>query len=315
MFQLTKIIVPLVLLAVLGRSPGGAAAAEPAKVRAPRGYFALQPGDPAVLQPGSKRLVSDQQLALPHVAGLTIRARWTWLHTAPGKFDFSFLDAQIARCQKLNKPYKILVMTGAASAPRWIGGAWHAEAPVPWSPQLKQYYGELVAELGKKYAEDPLLFGVHITGPTFPSAEMHPAPGIESAADYSDAAMIAAWGASIDAYARAFPRCACILSISVKPPAYRYLEAVVAYGRKQLGERFTLEHNALKANTHPRAPHHVFIEAQAMRGIRVGFEMVSAASNSAARFGSANVMDGINRGKAAGGVYFDVYPPDLKQLR
>ena len=207
-----------------------------------------------------------------------------------------------------------MIMTGANCTPAWIGGAWHRGAPVPWSSELKQHYRALVAELGKKYAADPLLAGVHITGPTFPSAEMHPAPGIESVAGYSDEAMIGAWAASIDAYAAAFPQTACLLSISVQPPARRYLGGVVDYGRSKLGERFTLQHNALKASTLPLAPHHVFIAAQAKQGVRVGFEMVCPAIN-AARFGSRDVMTGIELGKAAGGVFFDVYPPDLKALR
>src|SRR5687768_6999690 len=76
-------------------------AADAETIRAPAGYFALQPGDPAVLQPGSKRLVSDAQLALPQVAGLTIRARWAWLHPSAGKFDLSFLETQTARCERL----------------------------------------------------------------------------------------------------------------------------------------------------------------------------------------------------------------------
>jgi hypothetical protein len=307
----------LAFIAVLGGCFAGVARGDEAApaIRSPRGYFALQPGDPAVLQRGSKRIISDEQLKLPQVAGLTIRARWAWLHPGDGQFDLAFLDTHVERCRKLGKPYKILVMTGAESSPEWIGGAWHRGAPVPWSPELAKHYGALVAELGRKYAGDPLLVGVHITGPTFPSAEMHPAPGIESVAGYSDAAMIAAWSAAIDAYAAAFPETACILSISVKPPAVRYLAQVVEHGKKALGKRFTLEHNALKASTHPNAPHHVFIESQAKLGVRVGFEMVCAAGNAAGRFGSRDVMDGIARGKAAGGVYFDVYPPDLAGLR
>jgi hypothetical protein len=262
-----------------------------------------------------KRLVTDAQLALPHVAGLTIRVRWLWLHPAAGEFDFRFLQQEVERCRKLNKPYKILVMTGVGSVPEWIGGAWHLKAPVPWSPQLAEHYAALVAELGARYADDPLLVGVHITGPTFPSAEMHPAPAIEGVVGYSDKAMIAAWAASIDAYAKAFPETACILSISVQLPTRRYLEEVAAYGVSKLGERFTLQHNALGARTQPLARHHVFIAAQAKRGIRVGFEMLCAAGNNPVRFGSRDVMDGVNIGEAAGAAYFDIYPPDLAALR
>jgi hypothetical protein len=292
-----------------------ALAAEPEPPRAPVGYFALQPGDPAILRAGSTRQVADRLLELPKVAGLTIRARWLWIHPAEGKFDFTFVDEQIERCRRINKPYKLLVMTGNGSAPTWIGGAWHRGAPVPWSPELKQTYGELVAELGKRYAHDPLLVGVHITGPTYPSAEMHPAPGIDAVQGFSNQSMAEAWKASIDAYAAAFPQTACLLSISVRRPANFYLGEVVSYGREKLGERFTAQHNALKAGTQPAAPHHRIIEQLHRSGVRVGFEMVCAAANNANRFGSASVMDGIKIGEAAGGTYFDVYPPDLSHLK
>lgn len=298
----------------VGLSSQATAFGEEAKLRAPAGIFALQPGDPVVLKPGNRRLVTDAQLALPPVAGLTIRARWSWVHPREKQFDFSFLDAQIARCRQARKVYKILIMTGKDAAPEWLGGPWHAGAPVPWSRELSDAYADLVAALGERYADDPRLVGVHVTGPTYPSAEMHPAPGIEEVKGYNDEAMIGAWRRSIDAYAAAFPEVACILSISVRPPARRFLEPVAAYGRQKLGPRLTLQHNALKASTDPRASHHAFIVQQAKHGVRTGFEMVCAAANNSLRFGSREVRDGIALGKSAGGVYFDVYPPDLASL-
>src|SRR5687767_5417706 len=132
----------LIALVFMAGVHGVAIAAESAKVRAPLGYFALQAAIPLVLQ--GKRPVSDSPLALPQVAGLTIRARWAWLHPSAGKFDFSFLESQVARCRKLGKPFKIRVLTGVACAPKWIGGPWHLGAPVPWSPQLAEHYGALV---------------------------------------------------------------------------------------------------------------------------------------------------------------------------
>lgn len=288
--------------------------ADPREIRAPVGYFALQPGDPAVQRPNSNRQITAAQLELPAVAGLTIRARWAWLHSAAGEYDFTFLDGQVERCRKLGKPYKLLVMTGTNSSPEWIGGEWYRGAPVPWSPELKKFYGELVAELGQRYAADPLLVGVHITGPTFPSAEMHPAPGIETLAGYSDQKMLDAWVAAVDVYAAAFPGNASILSISVRRPANRYLAKTIEYGRKKLGNRFTLQHNALKAGTQLLAPHHRVIAEQHRQGVRVGFEMVCGAADNPARFGSDDVMEGIDVGKKAGGTYFDVYPADLSHL-
>ncbi|HYO24649.1 MAG TPA: hypothetical protein VEQ85_06835, partial [Lacipirellulaceae bacterium] len=186
----------------------GAAVATPTPIRRPAGYFALQPGDPAVLQPGNTRIVADRLLQLPQVAGLTIRARWSWIHPSEGKVELGFLEGQADRCRRLAKSYKLLVMTGAECSPSWLGGAWHARAPVPWSAELRAHYGTLVEQLGRRFSDDPLCVGVHMTGPTHPSAEMHPAPGIETVPGYSSDAMIEAWKSSIDAYAAAFPHTA-----------------------------------------------------------------------------------------------------------
>ena len=205
-------------------------------------------------------------------------------------------------------------MTGAGCAPAWIGGAWHAGAPVPWSPELRDEYGALVAALGEKFGGDELCVAVHVTGPTFPSAEMHPAPGIESAPGYSLEAIAAAWKGSIDAYAAAFPATTACLSISVRGIARQYVGPVIAYGREKLAARLAVEHNALKAATMPEAPHQRLVADLARQGVTTGYEMVCAAAANPGRFGSGNVMDGIALGKAAGGVYFDVYPPDLAAL-
>lgn len=283
--------------------------------RRPEGYFALQPGDPAVLKPGSRRIIPDRLLELPHVAGLTIRARWSWLQPERTRTDLSYFEAQTARCRGLSKAYKLLVMTGAGSSPEWLGGTWHAGAPVPWSPQLGEHYAILVQLLGEKFSRDPLCLGVHITGPTFPSAEMHPAPGIESQPGFSVDAIVAAWKASIDAYAVGFPATTACLSISVQGLARQYVVPVVAYGRETLTSRFAVQHNALKASTQRDAPHHRFVADLARQKVTTGFEMVCAAATNAGRFGSSNVMDGIAVGKAAGGVYWDVYPPDLNALQ
>jgi hypothetical protein len=287
---------------------------EPLIERRPQGYFALQPGHPAVLEPGSSRVVPDRLIELPHVAGLTIRARWAWIHPTATSTDYTFLEAQAARCRRLGKGFKILVMTGVDSSPRWLPGGWHASAPVPWGQEVREQYAILVRELGELFAEDPACVGTHITGPTYPSAEMHPAPSLESVKGYSVDAMAGAWKASIDAYAAAFPHTAACLSISVRGAARRYVNEVISYGRAALGDRFAVQHNALKASTLVQAPHQQLVAAAARDGVRTGYEMVCAAATNPRRFGSNDVKVGIAIGRAAGGTYWDVYPPDLKFL-
>jgi hypothetical protein len=143
---------------------------------------------------------------------------------------------------------------------------------------------------------------------------MHPAPDLESVTGYSANAIAEAWKASIDAYALAFPHTAACLSISVRGAARSYVNDVVAYGRAVLRDRFAVQHNALKASTLVQAPHHQLVAAVARDGVLTGYEMVCAAVTDPRRFGSKDVKVGIAIGRAAGGAYWDVYPPDLKFL-
>jgi hypothetical protein len=275
----------------------------------PAGVFALLSGN-------RQSNVSETTLRLPQVAGLTIRDRWGWMQPSRFAFDWSWTDRYVQLCRKVGKPYKLLVMTGRdGMSPKWIGGAWHEGAPVPWSPELASHYSAFVRSLAARYGADPLCVGVHITGPTHPSAEMHPAPRLANVRGYSDEKMAQGWAQLIDIYAAAFPGVTCCLSISVQSPADRYVLAVCDYGRLRLGSRFAVQHNALKASTSPTAPHHKLVASLAKQGVYTGFEMACSAVNEPKRFGSRNVNDGLVIGRAAGGKWFDVYPPDLKGVR
>lgn len=270
--------------------------------------FALKPGP-------TNRDVSDTDLKRPTVAGLTIRVPWSTLHPRRGVFNFSEIDQNLAQSQRCGyKRVKLIVQTGRDGvSPKWFGGQTHRGAPVPWSPEMLEAYGDLMRELGSRYKYR--FYVVHVTAPTWPSAEMHPAPGIESVRGYSDQKMIAAWETAARHVNAAFPTTSAALSISVQRPASRYVDATINKLRLIFGNRLVLQHNALKANTSVIAPHHALLRKYSQLGVRVGFEMACSAYHESDRFGSRDVNDGIAIGKAAGAEFIDTYPPDLKGVK
>ena len=270
--------------------------------------FALKPG-------ATNRDISDADLKRPTVAGLTIRVPWSTINPGRVVYNFSEIDQNLAQAQRCgNKRVKLIVQTGRDGlSPKWFGGQTHQGAPVPWSPEMLAAYGDLMRELGGRYRYR--FYVVHVTGPTHPSAEMHPAPGIESVTGYSDAKMIAAWATAAGHVNAAFPTTSAALSISVQSPASRYVDATINRLRLIFGNRLILEHNALKANTVVTAPHHALLRKYSQLGVRCAFEMACSATNESSRFGSKDVNDGIKVGKAAGAEFIDTYPPDLKGVK
>lgn len=284
-------------------------------MRFPEGYFLLEQGGT------NQAPLADSKLLAPLVVGQTIRVPWAKVQPSAGKFDWSEVDSRLAQCKRLNRKAKLLIQTGRdGMSPDWIGGQWIVadgkRIPAPWSPQLRDAISDLTKEAGKCYNANPLIVGVHATGPTWPSAEMHPAPNLSGKKGYSHKAMETAWLNAIGLWAAAFPDVAVLLSISVKEVAAKYCYAVVSAAFRQHGSQFTVQHNALAAKTSPTADHHEFVRDCHRAGMRVWFEMLCTVKDFN-RFGSRNVMDGINKGKLIGASGFDVYPQpeDIKGLR
>lgn len=267
------------------------------------------------LKPGDGRDISDVDLKRPTVAGLTIRVPWSVLNPRPGIYNFSEIDQNLAQAQRCgNKPVKLIVQTGRGGAsPSWFGGLSYQGAPLPWSLEMLTAYDTLMQELGRKYRYK--FYVVAITGPTYPSAEMHPAPNLDRVKGYSDAKMIDAWSKAAQSVANAFPGAAVALSISVQQPAGRYVDATINKIRTHVGSRLILEHNALRANTDVTAAHHRLLLKYRQLGVRIAFEMACSAVNEPSRFGSKDVMQGVKLGREAGAEFIDCYPPDIKGLK
>lgn len=274
-----------------------------------------------VLKPGStNRDISDADAKRPNIAGVTYRVPWAVLNPRRTSFDFTEVAEGVNQAVRVGKPMKLIVQTGRGGAsPNWFGGKWMTDgsksAPVPWSPEFKLAHAIFVQKLGERFGNSPAIACAHITGPTWPSAEMHPMPNIERVQGYSDLKMLNAWKDAIDAYDVAFPGKFLALSISVQRPANRYVENVIAYARAHLGDRLILEHNSLAAKTDVTADHHVLLLRHKAAGGRIGFEMICAAADDHVRFGSRDVNAGIRIGREAGAQFIDVYGPDIKGVK
>lgn len=284
-------------------------------MREPIGYFLLERG-------GDQGPLTDAQLKAPHVVGQTIRVPWSAVHTGPAEFDWAELDARLSQCKRTNRYAQLLIQTGRGDySPDWFGGQFVTadgqRAPAPWSPEMLGAWRELWDALGVRYRGNPLIVGTKISGPTWPSAEMHPCPALRTKKGYSKAAMVEAWTSAGIAVASAFPNVTASLAISVQAEAGSYVRDVIGELNENLRPgQLRIQHNALAAKTIATADHHRLVADCHKLGIGVGFEMLCTVKDFK-RFGSRNIMDGIRIGQRAGGRFFDVYPQpeDIKGLR
>ena len=242
-------------------------------MRSPEKYFIMQ-------EVGSQN-VKDVKLAHKNVSGLVLRERWNRLNPKPGQFNPSFLEAQLARCQRMKKQVILSIYTGS-NAPTWIAGPKFGPkgllAPYPFRPEVCDAYRKLMDHLGTQYKREPSIVGVEIGGPTCPdmSIEMHYNYNPQGLAGYTEEGMRVAWKHCAESVGSAFPDCAVISDGGPAPGGAR--KSVVTldlweYCFARFGERFIASHCALKANTTPTALHHAIVHDWSKRGRPVGFEM------------------------------------------
>jgi Beta-galactosidase len=77
----------------------------------PRGVFSLEKEG----VPTNPRVLAD-----PAVDGISIRQRWRELEKSKGAYDWSFLDAEVARAEKAGKAVLIRILSEGQSTPEWV---------------------------------------------------------------------------------------------------------------------------------------------------------------------------------------------------
>lgn len=126
----------------------------------PRGIFSLSPAGSAC---------RAAVLANPNVDGISIRQTWADLEPAEGHFNWSFLDAEIARAAAAGKQVLLRINT-QASKPAWVtiavtqaGGNFYTfddhgtltTIPVFWDPTFLAKKKAMITALGAHFTSNP----------------------------------------------------------------------------------------------------------------------------------------------------------------
>jgi dienelactone hydrolase len=100
--------------------------------------------------------------ASPNLTGVFIRARWDDVHTGPGQFNWTEIDAEIAHAVRHGKLFSIAFKAGVKGTPKWIFDPARTTAPVvpldfglrsegqpalygsPADPNFRQHYFDLL---------------------------------------------------------------------------------------------------------------------------------------------------------------------------
>jgi hypothetical protein len=268
----------------------------PTPIRSVLTDFALQPGAQSQDNPSpptGSRLITEEELRLPRVNGLTSRSRNHWDYVA-------FHRADIERCRRTGDVVTLLHMGGLSST--------------PWDATNMAKYEQAAARMGAAFNGESLIVGVHITGCSPPgvSEELHWKPG-------DNRAYIAANKKLIDVWGKAFPRSNIALLHAIGGGDPVGMREIIAYGQARYPSRYLVKHNSMKAGTTLTAAHNQLVAEAGRKGSMIGFEAVGGTNES--RFGGtlqqafSNVYE-IERqaGKARGQSYRAWYKPDLRTL-
>jgi len=252
----------------------------------PTGFYAMQP-----LHTNNPEL-KDSVIASPQLAGVHVRDKWQLFEATPGKYDFSFFDAQLARINKLGKQV--------------IGGLYAGVATDPKANDIGSFT-RAVAALGARY--DGRVAAWHISAPqvTNESMEMY----LPSSWKGGDAAAISIWKQSIDAFAKAFPSTPLVLDIAMAGKNGTITKAVDDYAWATLGaSRISYIVCSLKDTTNTSADHIQELVRMRDKGAHVGFEFVGPSGNSRFR----NFAKGLSIGQSLGGDFFQIYQGDIGKI-
>ncbi|HBR92653.1 MAG TPA: hypothetical protein DEA90_00635 [Opitutae bacterium] len=122
----------------------------------------------------------------PELRGVLIRTSWSKIEPRPGEFDFSHLDAQVAKAREQEVQWALAVAGGATASPAWIIDTLEADyleisfrgksgyrLPLYWDPVAQARLALLAHELAERYQDDEQLALVYVTQMTSNGIEGH----------------------------------------------------------------------------------------------------------------------------------------------
>jgi hypothetical protein len=217
------------------------------------------PEDAGALDAFASSIRANHQLT-----GVCLHVAWKEVEKEPGKPDFSAIDKTVTVLRGIGMKYQLCFKPGASTPPFvYAEGAQSFETrvtnpnranvgeaiviPVPWDPVYQQNFSRVIAQLGERYAGDPLCVSVVLTCANLLSAEMHlPKRGGDLAkwkalGNYEER-LLEVYKKYTDEWAKAFPRQEISLHLSKVldlPP--QFCEHVIDYGLSKYPARFTIQ--------------------------------------------------------------------------
>ncbi len=279
---------------------------------------------------GASAAVLAPYLSNPDVDGFSLRAGWSDVEPADDAYDWSQFDAVIEAAAAHGKKVMLRVLPGLRT-PEWVyeAGAARFEfvddnpnrptygevvsMPLPWDPVFLTKWSDLVAAFGARYAANPAVTLVAMTGPAA-GGEMH--LGDKSNADrwhdlgYSNELLIDTWKLTIDAFSAAFPnqhRTVAVANPVLFDNPAEVRAAVAAYCAES---GCGLQGNWLAAKTSPTGDLYQQIANHAAAA-PVGFQMLCSATQE--RFGG-ELMTAVDLALEAGASFLEVYRVDVAEF-
>ena len=221
------------------------ALASSAHADAPRGIYCSCPPTNGV----SHSVLLDVA-ALDFVDGILLRIAWSDLEVARDVYDWSLLDAELARADDVDVEIALAVVVGPGTPP-WLLALGvptfdyeqqgePRSIVLPWDATFLEEWTEFVADLGARYDGHPRITLVHATHSTHNGFEMQLPGQLEAweALGYTVPAHVASWTTVLDAFDSAFPQTPIDVETHPVLGSDTVAQEVMAYGAATIGARF-----------------------------------------------------------------------------
>jgi hypothetical protein len=243
------------------------------------------------------------------LTGVCLHVPWNQVEKKTGKPDFSAIDKFVAVLHDIGMKYQLCFKPGATTPPfvyadgaRSFGTqvmnphrANFGEAiviPVPWDPIYQRNFSRIIAELGERYASDPLCVSVVLTCANALSAEMHLPKTSEDLAKWKalgnyEEKLLDVYKKYTDEWAKAFARQEISIHLSKVldlPP--EFCERVIDYGLSKYPDRFSIQNCQLTGRREDTGMMTYDLIQKYRDRAHHGFQSLASLANDSGRMGS-----------------------------